>query len=261
MSRHLDALERREPGAAADVAAALRTLLTHGDGNDVIRRLCRTTNTALPQVLITQSAADHRDVVLSVGALPTSPQDETVSAGISRPQFLVDIDQWMNKRALVIRHGRPRRANNWHHVTSMYANSRGSHLSGTFPEILSQMSVVTSDRLDLGQYLIHSAGTAAESLLNQVLAEVSGKPVIELHKAGRHLNPLVGLSLYSDAGTGPAVQPEILGIHLPVEREVDVVKLHYEDRCIKASYIRDTNDKVDGNLVWSQSKPVWWDIP
>lgn len=255
LNRHLDALEAREPGAVADLAAVLRTLLVRGDGDDVIRRLCSATHTPLPEVLVTSPAADGKNVVLSVGAVSTSPQDETLlAAGDPRPTHLVNLSRWMDMRALVIRGGRPRRANNWDDVIKMYANTQASHLSSTIPEALSQISQIMSGGLDLGQYLIHCAGIAAETALNQVLGAVSGEQLIQPHKVGRQLNPLVGLVLSSDTGAGPSVQPYIFGAHLPVEKEVDVLKLHYGDRYIKASYTLRTDGKVDGVLKWADQK-------
>jgi hypothetical protein len=73
LSRHLDALEKGEAGAVADVASVLRTLVVRGDGDDVIRRLCKRTHVPLPEVLVSRAAHDGPLVILSAGAMPAGP--------------------------------------------------------------------------------------------------------------------------------------------------------------------------------------------
>jgi hypothetical protein len=67
-------------------------------------------------------------------------------------------------------------------------------------------------------------------------------------------------ALYDDEGRGPAFEPLVLGIHLPVGEEV-VLKLHFGDRYIKASYICRLGDRVEGSVKFSKAKPAWWDPP
>ena len=59
LTRHLSALENGEAGAVADVAAVLRTLIVRGEGDDVIRRLCKRTHVPIPEVLVTRAAYER----------------------------------------------------------------------------------------------------------------------------------------------------------------------------------------------------------
>jgi hypothetical protein len=260
LSRHLDALESGEPGAVADVASVLRTLVVRGDGDDVIRRLCTRMNVVLPQVLVSQAAHDGPLVILAVGAMPVAPEDADYPHQISTKW--VNLNGWSDMKALVIRDGIPHRVNSWNRVIALYANTFGSHLSGTIPDVLNRTSEITSGKLDLGQYLIHCAGIVAESSLNQVLTEVVGQAIIVPHRPGRQLNRLSHLTLWDDGGK-PLSQPPFEFSFMPTDigmgETVDVLKLHFADRYIKASFARHPDDKIYGTLNFSQKKPDWWD--
>jgi hypothetical protein len=210
-------------------------------------------------ILVSPPARDRPNVNLSIGAIQVTAPDESVTpTGRPVEERLVNFDEWTQMTALVVSGAQPRRFD-WNTVVSMYANTFGSHLSGTIPEVLARTSQITSHRLDLGQYLVHCAGVIAEGALNQVLADVQGAPIVQPHVSGREFNALVGLTLYDDHGRGPAFEPLVLGIHLPVGEEVD--KLHFGDRYIQASYIRNAEDRVEGAVKFSKAKPGWWDLP
>jgi hypothetical protein len=262
LSRHLDALESAEPGAVADVAAVLRTLLVRGSGDDVIRRLCKRMHIDLPEVLVTRAAYDRPLVILSAGAMPVTPEDTDLPHKIETK--LVNLNRWSDMTALVVRDGKPQRVNNWDNVIKMYANSFGSHLSGTITGTLFTASSIKSGRLGLGQHLVHCAGIVGENALHQVLAAIAGDPIIVPHKEGRQLNPISHLTLFDDDGRGlgnEELQIALMGRDLPTDDEVDVLKLHFADRYIKASYTRHADGRVYGTIKHAQQKPDWWDQP
>ena len=134
LTRHLTALENGEAGAVADVAAVVRTLIVRGEGDDVIRRLCRRKHVPIPEVLVTRAAHDGPSVVLSAGAIPVTPEDQDNPHQIATR--MVDLNVWSDMTALVVRGGTPRRVNNWDRVISMYPHTFGSHMSGTIPNTL-----------------------------------------------------------------------------------------------------------------------------
>jgi hypothetical protein len=105
----------------------------------------------------------------------------------------VDINAWRGLDALIVR-GAPRRVSGWEQLITDYANTFGSHLSGTIPHLLSHMSSICySGSLDLGEYLIHCAGIVAEDALQQVLGAIDGdKAPPPRH---RMLNPLLRLTV------------------------------------------------------------------
>src|SRR5277367_1462481 len=172
LTRHLAALERGEIGAVADVAAVLRTLIVRGEGDDVLRRLCKRMHVPLPEVVVSRAAYEGPSVVLSAGAIPVPPEDLSKPHAI--PTLMVNLNRWSDMTALVVRDGAPRRANNWDGVIKMYANTFGSHLSGTIPNTLLKTSKIMSGTLDLGEYLVFCAGVVAEDMLNQVLDTLKG---------------------------------------------------------------------------------------
>jgi hypothetical protein len=260
LTRHLSALENGESGAVADVAAVLRTLIVRGEGDDVIRRLCKRKHVSIPEVLVTRAAYDGPSVVLSAGAIPVTPEDEDHPHQIATR--MVNLNVWSDMTALVVRGGTPRRANNWDRVISMYANTFGSHMSGTIPHTLLETSSIMSGELDLGEYLIFCAGIVAENALNQVLDTLANKPIIVPHKLGRKPNPLTHLTLRDDdRGIG---EPELALAFMPAgleigDDEIDVLKLHFADRYMKASYARQSDGQIYGTMKYSQQMPDWWE--
>jgi hypothetical protein len=261
LRRHLDALEQGEAGAVADVASVLRTLVVRGDGDDVIRRLCKRKQVDLPEVLVTRAAHDGPLVILSAGAMPVTPEKTDLPHKIKT--LKVTLNGWSDMTALVVRDGIPRRVNNWDRVIAMYANTFGSHLSGTIPNTLLKTSSIMSGELDLGQYLVHCAGIVTENALNQVLAAVEGHAIILPQKLGRKLNPISHLTLWEDDDRhlGDPLEFAFMPSDLAVGDEVDVLKLHFADRYIKASYTRQSDGKIYGNLKFSKEEPDWWDEP
>ena len=123
LGRHLDALEAGEVGAVDDVAV-LRTLLAHGRGDDVVVRLCRTKSIPLPQIQVSEPVVDRQPIGLAFGAVPAPAHGE--------PVRLVDINDMAGLPALIVR-GAPRRVSTWEQLITDYANTFGSHLSGTIP--------------------------------------------------------------------------------------------------------------------------------
>ena len=144
----------------------------------------------------------------------------------------------------------------------MHANTFGSHMSGTVPNTLLETSSIMSGELDLGEYLIVCAGIVAENALNQVLDTLANKPIIVPHKLGRKPNPLAHLTLRDDErGVG---EPELALAFMPAglkigDDEIDVLKLHFADRYMKASYARHPDGKIYGTMKYSQQMPDWWE--
>jgi hypothetical protein len=214
-----------------------------------------------PQVLVTRAAHDGPLVILSAGAMPVTPENADLPHKIETR--MVNLNVWSDMTALVVRDGIPHRVNNWNRVIAMYANTFGSHLSGTIPDTLLKTSSIMSGKLDLGQYLVHCAGIVTENALNQVLAPLVGDAIILPHKQGRKLNPISHLTLWDDDGTGHGepLQFAFMPVDLVMGDEVDVLKLHFADRYIKATYTRESDGKIYGKLKFSQKRPDWWDKP
>ncbi len=259
LSRHMNALENGEPGAVSDVAAVLRTLMVRGEGDDVIRRLCKRKGLSLPTVFVSRAAYDGPSVILSAGGIPGIPEDEDHPHQI--PCHMADLDKWSEMIALVVQGGTPKRANDWNHVISMYANTFGSHMSSTIPKTLVETSSIMSGALDLGEYMIFCAGIAAETMLNQVLDEIAGKLIIVPHKIIRKPNPMAHLTLreaqpgYIDPTLELAFMPR--GVEIG-DDGIDVLKLHFNNRYMKYRYAREASGQIFGQVHHSIEKPDWW---
>ena len=235
LRRHMDALQAGEVGAVDDVAAVLRALLAHGSGDDGLRRLCRMHGINVPKVYVSEPVVDKQSIALAFGAVP-APAD------IEVPVRHLDIDAWRRLPALIVRSA-PRRVSTWEQVIREYGNTFGSHLSGTIPHLLSEISSIChSGPLDLGEYLIHCAGIVAEDALQQALATIDGDPDATAKRPQhQRLNPMVGLIVERYAPKGAiSVQYSIAGY--PIGSTIELAKVRLEDQNFLLKVTRDTAD-------------------
>ena len=171
LSRHLDVLDAGHMEAVDDVAAVLRTLLAHGEGDRLLRRICRTFNVEQPRFFVSGPATDDPSVILAAGGLPMPNDFQESSSG--HPGRWVAFDSWIDSSALIVR-GAQRRKNTWNQVITTYANTYGSHVSTSIPAMLSRTALFRSAEYDLGAFMIRAAGILGENALRQVLPVVGG---------------------------------------------------------------------------------------
>lgn len=259
LDRHLDALEAGNVDAVDDLAAVLRTLVVRGKGNDAIRRLCKTFNQPYPHVYVSRQPVDDREIVLAFGSVPCNTAENKPPAEATGSW--ITIDRWTDQTALIAR-GATRRVSTWNHLISAYANTYGSHLSGTIPDILTKTSSMWSDRLDLGGYLIHCAGLVVEDALTQLLDQIAGKPLSVPRRNHRPLNPMNGLTVSDSIRPMGYVGASFAGDG--VLESVDLIKLR---NAIGTHYLRIRLEPVthgtdrDGHhlvLQGEDKEPDWW---
>lgn len=252
LGRHLDALEAGEVGAVDDVATVLRTLLGHGDGNDAIKRLCRMRNVGLPRVQVSVPIADDPQIGLAFGAVPAP-------SGGDEPVVTVDVDRWRRLPAVIIR-GAPRRVSTWEKLIKDYANTFGSHLSETIPQLLSHTSSIGYSGpldLDLGEYLIHCAGIVGEDTLQQVLACIDG----DMAPPPRHrrLNPLLRLLVGTHAN--PQMITGYTLLNRPTGMPVQIAKLRVDGVYYLLKLTPTDTDEMAFDYEVTDEKPEWWPEP
>lgn len=250
LGRHLDALEAGEVGAVDDVAAVLRTLLAHGAGDDVVLRLCRMKSIALPQIHVSEPVVDRQAIGLAFGAVPAPADAEAVRR--------VDIDAWRGLPALIVR-GAPRRVNTWEQLISAYANTFGSHLSGTIPHLLSETSSICySGALDLGEYLIHCAGIVAEDALQQVLGSIDGDiPAATGATRHRRLNPLLRLIVEPQLPQ-PLLTAQFSLEGRPIGSTIQIAKVRLEDLYFLLELTPKTADTAEFQFEFTNGESEWW---
>jgi hypothetical protein len=248
LGRHLDALEAGQVGAVDDVAAALRTLLAHGKGDDVIVRLCRIHGIPLPQIQVSEPVVDSQRIGLAFGAVPAPSQDDP-------PVIIVDIDAWRRLPALIVR-GAPRRVSTWEQLITEYANTFGSHLSGTIPHLLSHMSSIGySGPLDLGEYLIHCAGIVAEDALQQVLGAIDGdKAPPPRH---RMLNPLLRLTVETKLPQ-PSMSAGWTLLDRPIGQTFQIARIRVDGLYFLLELTRTAADATQFHWDFATDEPEWW---
>jgi hypothetical protein len=250
LGRHLNALEAGEVGAVDDVAAVLRTLLAHGKGDDVVARLCRIKSIPLPQIMISEPVIDRQKIGLAFGAVPAPAHGD--------PVRLVDINIWRALPALIVR-GAPRRVSTWEQLITDYANTFGSHLSGTIPHLLSQMSSICySGSLDLGEYLIHCAGIVAEDALQQILGTIDGDTAgaIEIPRH-RRLNPLLRLIVEPQLPE-PLMTTQFYIEGRPIGTTIHIAKVRLDDLYFLLELTPRTADTAEFEFEFTNGEPEWW---
>ncbi|MCV7008232.1 hypothetical protein [Mycobacterium gordonae] len=249
LSRHLDALETGEIGAVDDLAAVLRTLLAHGKGDDAIVRLCHSHKLPLPQVRVSLPVADDQKIGLAFGAIPAPDEPG------HPPTVVMDIDRWRGLDALIIK-GAPRRVNSWEQLITEYANTYGSHLSGTIPHLLSHASSMGySGNLDVGEYLIHCAGLVAEDALQQVLKAIDGDAA---QPPGHRLQtPLTRLTV--ETKTPPSIEAGYNVLDRPFGQTLQIAKLRVDGMYFMLELTRAAADETTFHWDFTRDKPEWWD--
>ncbi|OBA70602.1 hypothetical protein A5641_12185 [Mycobacterium sp. 1554424.7] len=251
LRRHMDALQAGEVGAVDDVAGVLRALLAHGSGDDGLKRLCKMHGINLPKVYVSEPVADQQSIALAFGAVP-APAD------FEEPARYLDTDAWRRLPALIVRSA-PRRVSTWEQVIREYGNTFGSHLSGTIPHLLSEISSICySGPLDLGEYLIHCAGIVAEDALQQALSTIDGDADAAT-KCPQHqrLNPIVRLIVERQAPKGGiSAQYSIAGY--PIGSTIELVKVRLNDQNFILKVTRDTANASTFDWEYEQSGPGAW---
>lgn len=235
------------------MAAVLRTLLAHGAGDNAIERLCRIKGISLPQFNVSKPVADHPQIGLAFGAVPALP-------GGDEPVNSVDLNTWRGMKALIIR-GAPRRLSTWEQLITAYANTYGSHLSGTIPHLLSHMSSICySGHLDLGEYLIHCAGLVAEDALQQTLGRIDGDtaPASPRH---RRLNPLVRLIVESRPPQPPQMTAGFTLEGRPFGTPVPIAKVLIDGVYMLLELTPTAAKEVEYHYEVTNAEPEWWDSP
>jgi hypothetical protein len=251
LRRHLDALEAGEAGAVDDVAAVLRTLLGHGRGNDVVVRVCRMKSIPLPHAYVSAPVVDRQAIGLAFGAVPT-PDTAPEAEG----HIWVDIDSWRKLPALIVR-GAPRRVNTWEQLISSYANTYGSHVSGTIPHLLSETSAICySGPLDLGEYLIHCAGIVAEDAIHQALTSIDSDGLV-VRPRHRRLNPLLRL-IVQPHPTEPTMTVQFSLEGRPLASTIPIAKVRLEDQYFLLELTPATTDTAHWEFQFTNTEPEWW---
>jgi hypothetical protein len=194
--------------------------------------------------------------LFAIGGIPVDdkPNPET---GQPAGQ-LISVETWVQQPALVVKGGNPRRENSWAQVITMYANTFGSHLSGTIPELVFTSPDSTFGSKSLQEHLIHSAGLVGESALGQVLSAVSGEP----YSPGKHrpLSPVYEVSIQTDGrlptfGCGIRTGPDDPG------REAELLRVHYDGHYFRAVERCKPDGSYDMDLSVSHPPlppPDWW---
>lgn len=253
LARHLDALESGEVGAVDDLAAVLRTLLAFGQGDKVITRLQRAYQVPAPRVFVSDPVEKIPHLLVAFGAILVAddrPQPDGTSAR------WLDLDSWIRSDALAVQGmGKPI---NWNKLITEYANTVGSHLSNTIPELLVETADVHAGQMNIIQFLVHNAGLVAESALDQVLDAIVGAAIGEPRGKHRQLSVVWTLKVTHDPsdemlefGAGLTI-PEV---HHP---RVDAVKLAYGGSYYRYSFVMPTTTAMRPELDVTDTKPDWW---
>jgi hypothetical protein len=258
LGRHLDAIEAGSSDAVDDAASVLRTLLTPGRGDNVIRRLYRQASVTNPSMCVSEMATTTGgDVALSVCGLPVLPTEQEPSKASPMGNW-VDIDRWTQMTALVLKGGNPRRVNSWSDVINLYANTFGSHMSTSIPTVLDQTARVYSNRMNLGHYLIHCAGVIGEDALGQVLGEIRGSKVVLPSR--RRLGPVVHLIIRNTAGNFD-VQVGYVGIDAPAGAVTELATFHLANTYIRFDLLQIEGGRAIPRLSHAEEQPDWWPAP
>lgn len=249
--RALESLGNGQSDAVDDVASHLRTLIGHGRGDDLIRRVIKAHNFTWPSLFVSPSPHRDRGVRLSIGNVPGKCASADTKGEWKR------LDRWASQLVLVIDHGQGQRTSTWEKLIETYANTYGAHASHTVPRLLDATSRLYSDRLNLGEYLIHCGGSGVADAVNQILHEANGKPVVTGQLLTEHHFRLLGLTLRGPDGQGMDI---LINPSNPTEK-TDIIKLHMADDHWERITVEPDEESGPSGLMTievQQLKPDWW---
>ncbi|MEJ7633544.1 hypothetical protein [Aeromicrobium sp.] len=166
LGSHTASLHAGRLSATDDLAAVLRTLLTRGAGDDVVRKAIKRFSLQEPIVLVSAPITRQRNLKLAFGALPVGIDD----SGDEHTNYVGVLD-WINSLALS-KEGLHREYYTWAQLITAYANTNGSHLSRTVPDVLHEVVVDQVGEVDLGVYLIWCAAVLADEALRDVIQQL-----------------------------------------------------------------------------------------
>lgn len=164
LNDHIARLDAGVAYAVDDLAVVLRTLVSPGQGNDVLHLLASRIGGKTPKVQISRVLSES--VVFGVGAVPTLGRG-IAAHGARR----VSVNEWMNTRVLTVTSASGRKSYTWAAFLAAYANKwGGAHLDPKLPDQLMQMNAVATAGLDLSSYLIRTAAVEVWRIANSVYA-------------------------------------------------------------------------------------------
>lgn len=219
---HATSLSEGRHSAVADLAAVLRTLMVRGKGDDALRRTAKRFSLPSPVVHVSRPIKRTPGVVFAFGGLPVTPDDTTGT----------EFFDWSLSLALA-KTGLRREYYDWAQFINEFANTNGSHLSGTIPAMLAVSRVHAVSDLDLGTYLVWCAaevtGSATEQLLTALglpsAGSTPGPPVrvtglrVADTDDGRStevfVQPMSTASAQGTEGVAPLITLRDINIHEP----------------------------------------------
>ncbi|WP_204807149.1 hypothetical protein [Mycobacterium riyadhense] len=251
LSRALNALADGDEDAVDDIAAALRTLVGRGRGDDLIRRVRKAFGLQWPLLFVGPAASDATDVTLSAGSIPSRVKEPPGDCAWIR------VDQWADSLAVVINQGRGQRKANWQKLIEAYANTYGSHASNSIPSMLDETSRMHADQMNLGQYMIHCAGLGVADAITQMIDEIDGKTVVRGQLLQNRLTPLYGLIVGRQSMEGAKIFID----DRDISERTHVIKMHLYPHQWQRVFVEPLPGGAGKNIaldLHDAGKPDWW---
>lgn len=154
---HIERLDNGTAHAVDDLAVVLRALVSHGRGDDVLRRLAAQSMTEPVTVAFSREPSVSPETRFSVGSLPSRTRDSELGVTVK------SLDDWGSLAVLHIRGASKPTTYSWTRFLSEYANKwGGAHLPPQqVPGALQVIDTYEAGGFQLSGYLIRAAARVA----------------------------------------------------------------------------------------------------
>lgn len=170
LSTNLDAVDAGDPHAAETVASLLRTLISDGKGNSVCRRLGKLGIT-FPTVTVSRAPGHHPTTIFSLGNMPDLDglaADTSGGQGWRREEPFL---RWIGLTSLRMPIASQRTTYSFAHLIAAIANTYGSHVSHTVPDLLDRATLFGVSGFSLSAYLVRQVAWAVERSCERALVD------------------------------------------------------------------------------------------
>ncbi|QTE31093.1 hypothetical protein [Pengzhenrongella sicca] len=197
LSSTLDLADSGDPHAWETLASLLRTLISDGKGNGVCRRLERDFGYAFPSVVVSPAPSEPAGTVLAFGNLPDY-RAAKIDPNPNGPRREVGFFSWLDLKSIRIPVAAQRTTFSYARLVTAVANTTGSHVSHTVPDLLDRARVFGVSGMALSAFLIRQVAWAVERSC-EIALSAAGLGVAD-HRTTRPLHIGESTVAYAELG-------------------------------------------------------------
>jgi hypothetical protein len=154
-------LDAEDDAGFLDVSASLRTVISRGRGDDLLKRVCQRADIPIPIVESLPEVSDDPAITMALGALP--PPDNGISGSP------ITITGLMNKRCLVVSDAHGRTEYTWNGMIRSVSSKLAIHSDDEVPTAFDEINTYEVMGRRVFPFLFRSIGVVVARVATDVL--------------------------------------------------------------------------------------------